>query len=92
VRRYVASILALFIVTIACSDPLCCSDGCDRGGVTATHSTQTGADCPICLSAVISHHDAAIARTDFVTQMREPIEAGPISPFRTDVDHPPRPA
>lgn len=90
VRVVVASVLVFLLATIACVDPLCCSDGCDRGGMAATHSTQTGADCPTCLSAVVPHHDAPIVCTEFVTQVREPIAAAPISPFRTDVDHPPR--
>jgi hypothetical protein len=90
VRFSVASILALFIVTLACVDPLCCSDGCERGGLTATHSTQMGADCPLCLSAVVPHHDAPIVRAETVTQIRDLSAPAPISSFGTDVDHPPR--
>jgi hypothetical protein len=89
-RVVVASVLLFLLATIACVDPLCCSDGCDRGGLATTHSTQTGANCPTCLSAVVPHHEPPIMRTELVAQVREPIAAAAISPFRTDVDHPPR--
>jgi hypothetical protein len=90
VRFYVASILALFILTLACVDPLCCSDGCERSGMTAAQATQTGADCPLCLSAVVPNPDAPIVRVETVTQRRDLSVPAPISSFRTDVDHPPR--
>ena len=89
-RLYVAPILALFILTIACADPLFCADGCDRDGVTTTDTTQTGANCPTCLSSVEPQHDAPIVGTELVTQVPEQIATTPVSPFRTDVDHPPR--
>ena len=81
--------LALFILTIACADPLWCADGCERGDMAATHSTQTGADCPTCLSAVVPR-DPPIAPVETVTQVHERRAPAPISIFRPDVDHPPR--
>jgi hypothetical protein len=88
-RVVMALVLVFLLATIACVDPLCCSDGCDQGGLAGTQ-TQTGANCPTCLSAVVPHHEPLIERTELVAQVREPIAAAPISPFRTDVDHPPR--
>ena len=90
VRVSVTWVLAAFLSIIACADPLCCSDGCDRGGMTPTHSTQTGADCPTCLSAVVPPYDAPIVRLQALTRARELRALGPTSLFRTDVDHPPR--
>ena len=92
-RRHIPPLLFLLAqiaLIIACADPLCCSDGCERGGMAATHSTQTGADCPTCLSAVVPRHDAPLVRVETVTQMRDLSAPAPISLFRTDVDHPPR--
>jgi hypothetical protein len=90
VRVHVAAVLAFFILTIACADPLCCSDGCERGGFAATHSTQTGADCPTCLAAVVPHYQAPITRAEIATQLFEVAASAAISTFQTDVDHPPR--
>ena len=90
VRLVVTSALVFLLATIACVDPPCCSDGCERGGMAATPSTQTGADCPTCLSAVVPRHDAPIVRVEPVTPMRDQIAPVPISVFRTDVDHPSR--
>ena len=90
VRVYVAVILALFLVTIACTDPLYCADGCDRGGTAATHTTPTGADCPSCLSAIVPHLDTPIVRRENATQVREAVASEPVSAFLTAVDHPPR--
>jgi len=92
VRVVVASFLLFLLVTIACVDPLYCSDGCDQGGMAATHSTQTGGDCPTCLSAVVARRDAPIVRTETVTQICHLSAPAPISLFRTDVDYPPRSA
>jgi hypothetical protein len=89
VRVHVAALLAFFILTIACADPLCCSDGCEKGGMAATHSSQTGADCPSCLAAVVAHH-TPIIRAEIATQLGEVATFTAISAFRTDVDHPPR--
>jgi hypothetical protein len=86
----VASLLVAFLVTIACADPLCCSDGCERGGMATTHSAQTGADCPTCLSAVVPHKAVPIVRTETVTQITEGIAAPPTSIVPAGVDHPPR--
>jgi hypothetical protein len=90
VRVYVASILAFFLVTIACADPLCCADGCDRGGMAATQAAQTGADCPTCLSALVPRHAPPIVRSEISTEMGEMTVSPLISPFLADVDHPPR--
>jgi len=90
VRFFVASILALLILTLACVDPLCCSDGCERGGMTATQSTPSGADCPTCLSAVLPVHGVPVVRVETVTRMRDRVAPAPILPFQTDVEHPPR--
>jgi hypothetical protein len=90
VRVHVAAVLAFFILTIACADPLCCSDGCERGGITATHSTQIGTDCPTCLAAVVPHEHTLVTRAEITTQLCEVVASAPISAFRTDVDHPPR--
>jgi hypothetical protein len=90
VRVHVAAVLAFFILTIACADPLCCSDGCERAGMAATHSTQTGADCPSCLAAVVPRHRAPITRAEITIQLFEVVASAAISTFRTDVDHPPR--
>ena len=89
-RVCVASILAFFMVTIACVDPLYCSDGCDRGGMAATHTTATGGDCPSCLSAVVPHPDTPIVRRENATQMGDAVTCAPLAAFLADVDHPPR--
>src|SRR4051812_11792629 len=64
VRVRLATILALFILTIACVDPLYCADGCERGNIATTHSAQSGADCPTCLSALLPRQSAALARVE----------------------------
>jgi hypothetical protein len=88
--RAVGAILVCLLTAIACVDPMCCSDGCDRGGLAATHATQAGADCPTCLSAVVPRHEPPIVRAETVTQIRDLSSPAPISLFRPDVDHPPR--
>jgi hypothetical protein len=88
--RAVGAILVCLLATIACVDPMCCSDGCDRDSMAATHSTQAGADCPTCLSAVVPRHDPPIVRVEIVTQIRDLSAPAPIWLFRPDVDHPPR--
>jgi hypothetical protein len=90
VRVHVAAILALFILTIACADPLCCADGCDRGGMTATNAAQSGADCPTCLSALVPLATQPIVRADAAIALPEALVSPLIAPFEADVDHPPR--
>ena len=90
VRVSVASVLAFLLLTIACADPLCCADGCDRGGMELAHSAPSGADCPTCLSALVAHRHPPITRTDAAIDALEPTTSPLIAPFRTDVDHPPR--
>jgi len=88
--RAIAAVLVCLLTTIACIDPLCCADGCDRGSLAAAHSTEAGSDCPTCLSAVVPDHDPQIVRVETVTQIQDLRVPAPISLFRQDVDHPPR--
>ena len=88
--RAVAAVLVCLLTTIACVDPLCCSDGCDRGSLAATHSTDAGSDCPTCLSAVLPRHDPQLVGVETVTQIHDLSAPAPISLFQQDVDHPPR--
>jgi len=90
VRACVASLLALFLLTIACTDPLYCADGCDRGGITFTHSTQSGTDCPTCLSAVVPQYEPPTTPVEAVTPMCEQPPPGPLTRLPAKVDHPPR--
>ena len=89
-RVHVASILALFILTIACADSLCCADGCDRGGMAAPNAAQNGADCPTCLSALVPRDIQPILRADAAIELPDALVSPLIAPFETDVDHPPR--
>jgi hypothetical protein len=88
--RLVASALFVLLGTIACLDPLFCSDGCDQRGLTTTQSTATSADCPTCLSAVASRPVSDLVRLDIVSRICEPGAPAPIADVRADVDHPPR--
>jgi hypothetical protein len=90
VRVHVASILALFILTIACADPLCCADGCDRGGMAATQTAQTGGDCPTCLSALMPRQTPVVVLPDIAVEIREMTALPLMSPFLAAVEHPPR--
>jgi hypothetical protein len=90
VRVHVASILALFILTIACVDPLCCADGCERGGMAATQTAQTGGDCPTCLSALMPRQTQVVGRLDITVEIRDITALSLMSPFLAAVEHPPR--
>jgi hypothetical protein len=90
VRAPIASVLALLILLIATADPLCCADGCEQGSLAATHSTQTGADCPTCLSAVLPLERARPGRPEAATQLTPIAQCWLLSTFQTDLDHPPR--
>ena len=89
-RVFVASILAFLLVTIACSDPWYCADGCDRGGMAATQTAQTGGDCPTCLSALMPRQTPVVVRPDIAVEIREMTASPLMSPFLAVVDHPPR--
>ena len=82
--------LALFLLTIACADPLCCADGCERGNMATTRATQPGADCPTCLSVIAPRQHALLGHQENSIQLPEIADGSPISTFRKSVDHPPR--
>ena len=90
VRVSVASILVFLLVTIACLDPWCCSDGCDRGGMAATQTAQTGGDCPTCLSALMPRQLPVVVRPDVAVEIRDMTALPLVPPFLAAVDHPPR--
>ena len=89
VRVSVASILVFLLVTIACVDPLCCSDGCDRGGMAATTAAQPVANCPTCLSAIVPSQTPIVVSTDLAIGLPD-IGVAPDVSLLADVDHPPR--
>jgi hypothetical protein len=89
--RLVASALVVFLGTIACIDPLFCSDGCDKRGLTATQSTATSADCPTCLSAVVvSRPITDLVPLAIAGRICAPGAPAPVADVHADVDHPPR--
>jgi hypothetical protein len=90
VRLAVASALIVFLGSIACLDPLFCSDGCDQRGLATTQSTPMSADCPTCLSAMVSRPITDLVRLDLAGRIGEPDSPAPLTDVHVDVDHPPR--
>jgi len=89
--RAIAAVLVCLLTAIACIDPLCCSDGCERRSLAAAHSTEAGSDCPTCLSAVVPDRDPHVVRVETVIRIHDLSVPAASSLFRPDVDHPPRP-
>jgi hypothetical protein len=77
-------------MAIAAVDPLCCIDGCDRGGLTAIDQTQVGGDCPSCQPAPLPTLGPPLVPGLVATAA--PVLADPLPPlfFHQAVEHPPR--
>jgi hypothetical protein len=90
VRLAVASALIVFLGSIACLDPLFCSDGCDQRGLATTQSTPTNADCPTCLSAMVPRPITDLVRLDVAGRICEPDAPARLTDVHADLDHPPR--
>jgi hypothetical protein len=90
VRLVIGSVLIVLLGSIACIDPLFCSDGCDQRGLATTQSTPTSADCPTCLSAMVSRPIIDLVRVHIVGRVCAPDSPAPPTDVHVDVDHPPR--
>ena len=59
-------------------------------GLATSQSTPKSADCPTCLSAMVSDPITDLVRLDVASRICEPDAPAPLTEAHADLDHPPR--